>query len=87
MWDFDHNTLPLSLNEFFVCANEHRYETRIVEAGMIQLNPDFRTATKKSFAYLGTKMLNEMKLSPLYNPILSKKTFSVNVKKEYINKY
>ena len=87
MWDFDHNTFPNSLNELFVCTNEHRYETRIVNAGMIQVNPEFCMATNKSFAYLGTKMLNEMKTNPLYNPILSKKTFTEKVKKEYINTY
>ena len=85
MWDFDHNTLPNSLNELFVCANEHRYETRIVNSGM--MNPEFRMATNKSFAYLGTKMLNEMETNPLYNPFLAKKTFTEKVKKEYNNKY
>ena len=87
MWDFDHNVLPTSLNDFFVRTNEHRYKTRTAETGLIQLNPNFRTATNKSFAYLGTKMLNEMKVNPIYNPILSKKTFTANVKKEYISNY
>ena len=87
MWDYDHNALPTSLNDFFVCTNEHRYETRTVETGIIQLNPNFRMATNKSFAYLGTKMLNEMKKSPLYNPILRKQTFTASIKKEFINNY
>ena len=87
MWDFDHNVLPSSLNDFFVYTNEHRYETRTAETGLIQLNANFRTAKNKSFPYLGTKMLNEMKVNPIYNPILSKKTFTVRVKKEYISNY
>ena len=87
MWDFDHNVLPVSLNEFFACRNEHSYETRAAETGVIQLNPNFRTAKNKSFAYLGTKMLNEMKINPLYNPILHKKTFMLNIKTVYIKNY
>ena len=87
MWDFDHNILPDNLNKFFVCTNEHSYETRTVEAGMIQINPNFRTAKNKSFPFLGTKILNEMKRNPLYNPILHKKTFTTNIKTEYINNY
>ena len=87
MWDFDHNILPTSLNEFFTCAHDHRYDTRTAETGMIQLNPNFCTAANKSFAFLGTKMLNEMKNNPIYNPTVRKKTFTSNVKKEYLNNY
>ena len=44
MWDFEHNILPVSLNDFFVCTNDHRYQSITAEAGMIDLNPNFRTA-------------------------------------------
>ena len=87
MWDFDHNILPISLNEFFSGSNDHQYETRTAESGMIQLNSNFRTANNKSFAFLGTKTLNEMKNNPIYNPILLKKTFTSNIKKEFISNY
>ena len=87
MWDYDHNDLPLSLNEFFVDTNSEHYVTRAAETGLININPVFRSAKNKSFPFIGTKMLNEMKVNPLYNPILQKKTFVANVKSEYTVNY
>ena len=87
MWDFDHNILPACLNEFFVHTSQHRYNTRAMEERSIQINPNFNTANNKCFVYLGTKIFNEMQINPLYNPILYKKTFTLNVKNAFINNY
>ena len=87
MWDFDHNVLPSSLNIFFSENVGHGYQTRSVETGLIQIHRNFRTAKNKSFAYMGTKMYNEMKTNSLYNPALRKITFLKNIKLEIINRY
>ena len=88
MWDYDHNTLPQSLNEFFLPTNEeHHYATRANIAGLIQLSPNFRAAPKTSFAFKAKNMINEMKTNSLYNPIIQKKTFLKNVKTEFIDNY
>ena len=88
MWDYDHNILPTCLNEFFVNTNnENHYDTRAAEIGLIQVHPIFRPLPKNSFVFKGKEMINEMKTNAIYNPIIRKKTFLSNVKKEYVENY
>ena len=89
MWDYDHDTLPLSLRVHFKKANlVHNYSTRMASKG--GLHHGKANTIKhgiKSFNYQGVKILNALKNMSIYQNSTSKRTFIVELKSDLISTY
>ena len=87
MWDFDHGKLPTSLNQWFTRI-DHSYNTRNAKKG--KLKP-LIYSTKKyglyTFSNEGTKTLNLLKDTDLYNNSTSKKCFTNKLKLCFLSNY
>lgn len=87
MWDYDHRTLPKSLNNWFH-KTDHSYNTRFAKKG--KLKPCV-LKTKKfgihSFRYEGTQILNELKDVTIYNSSITKNIFLKKFKACFFQSY
>ena len=80
MWDYDHNTLPLSLSARFKRANlVHNYRVCVVSKGSSQ-HCKVHTYQHgiKSFNYQGIQVLNDLKKLCIYQDATSKCNFVKN---------
>ena len=89
MWDYDHNTLPKSLNSLFTkTKNVHSYRTRFANADKLTVD---RVNTHKygdmSFRVIGAITLNELKDCDFYNDARSKQTFLHSLRSNIIDAY
>ena len=77
MWDYDHNTLPLSLRANLV----HNYRTRAVSKGSLH-HCKVHTYKHgiKSFKYQGIKILKDLKSMRIYQDATCKSYFYERIK-------
>ena len=89
MWDFDHNTLPKTLNLLFTkTKNTHSYGTRFANADKLTI--DRVNSVKygdKSFKVIGATKLNELKNCDFYTSARSKQVFLDSFKNEILDTY
>lgn len=87
MWDYDHDKIPKSLNNWFHKTN-HLYRTRFATRGKLQ---PCVYSTKKfgihSFRYEGTHVLNILKDTILYTNSNSKQIFMKKLKVNILTSY
>ena len=89
MWDFDHNTLPKSLNVLFKkTRNMHAYSTRFVNSDKLTI-PRVNSSAygDKSFQVIGAVKLNQLKDCDYYNNALTKQSFLKSLKETMVGKY
>ena len=89
MWDYDHNTLPLSLRAHFQRANlVHNYRTRGASKGSLH-HCKVHTYKHgiKSFKYQGIKILNDLKNMRTYQDATSKGNFLRELKSDLLSSY
>ena len=81
MWEFDHDTIPKSLNTWFDKKSKHSYNTRFVKKGKIK-PCKFNTIKfgKHSFRYEGYKLLNLLKDEVVYTESTTKKKLQLKLK-------
>ena len=89
MWDYDHNTLPKSLNSLFTkTKTTHSYRTRFANADKLTVG---RVNSHKygdmSFKVIGATKLNELKDCDFYIEARSKQIFLHSLKKSIIDNY
>ena len=87
MWDYDHGSIPKSLNSCFK-KPMHSYNTRFVTQNKI--SPCLFNSTKfgmHSFRNEGTNILNLLKDTKLFTQAKTKKEFNIKLKNEIINSY
>ena len=77
MWDYDHDSLPISLKMHFKKTNVvHNYSTRAASKGNLYLNKVNTVKYGiKSFRYQGVKVLNDLKNMSIYKNIVKKSIF------------
>ena len=88
MWDYNHNSIPKSLNIWFNKTPCHNYETRFVTKG--KLTPCIVKSRKygvRSFRFEGTNVLNDLKDMAIYATAKTKTYFVKKFKSELINIY
>ena len=89
MWDFDHNTLPKTLNLLFTkTKNTHSYGTRFANADKLTI--DRVNSVKygdKSFKVIGATKLNELKNCDFYTSARSKQVFLDSLQNEILDTY
>ena len=89
MWDYDHNTLPLSLQDYFKRVNlVHNYSTRSSVKGKLYCSK-VNTVKHgiKSFKYQGTKILNNLKNLNIYQNTGIKHKFLKDLKLLLLSEY
>ena len=89
MWDYDHNTLPKSLNSLFTkTKNTHSYGTRFANADKLTID---RVNSHKygdmSFRVIGANKLNELKDCDFYNEARTKQMFLNSLKNNIFDTY
>ena len=89
MWDYDHNTLPKSLNSLFTkTTTTHSYRTRLANADKLTID---KVNTHKygdmSFKVIGATKLNELKDCDFYNSARTKKLFLDSLKNNTLDTY
>ena len=89
MWDYDHDALTPSLCKLFKKSNTvHDYPTRMATREKLHV---CKISTVKygnnSFCYIGTKTLNDLKNSDIYNNARSKSTFLNSFKQKLLSEY
>ena len=89
MWDYDHNSLPKSLNSLFTkTKNTHSYRTRFANADKLTVD---RVNSYKygvmSFKVIGATKLNELKDCDFYNEARTKQMFLNSLKINIIDAY
>ena len=86
MWDYDHDSLPISLKMHFKKTNVvHNYSTRAASKGNLYLNKVNTVKYGiKSFRYQGVKVLNDLKNMSIYKNIVKKSIFLKKLKKRLI---
>ena len=89
MWDYDHNTLPKSLNSLFTkTKSTHLYRTRFANADKLTIG---RVNSHKygdmSFKVIGATKLNELKDFDFYNDARTKKLFLDSLKNNILDTY
>ena len=89
MWDYDHNTLPISLIGNFKRANLlHNYSTRAASKGCLHYSKiNTSKFGLKSFKYQGVKVLNKLKNMDIYQNAISKSKFLKELKSEFLSSY
>ena len=90
MWDYDHESIPLTFKKFFIYADQtHEHLTRFSSARKLCENKKFNSNTHglNSFAYNGPKILNSLKNSDLYNQAQTKDCFIENYKIKILDSY
>ena len=89
MWDYDHNSLPKSLNSLFTkTKNTHSYRTWFANADKLTVD---RVNSYKygamSFKVIGATKLNELKDCDFYNEARTKQMFLNSLKINIIDAY
>ena len=89
MWEYDHNTLPLSLKSYFKRANlVHNYSTRAASKGSLHYNKVNTVKYGiKSFKYQGLKILNDLKKTSIYQNSRTKSKFLKDLKSDLLSEY
>ena len=89
MWDYDHNTLPASLNALFKKSNlVHNYSTRGASKGKLHYSKvNTNKHGIKSFKYQGIKILNDLKDMPIYQNSVKKSVFLKELKQDLLSTY
>ncbi len=89
MWDFDHSTLPDSLNLMFTRRNEiHTRKLRDNNKNKVYTAHRFKNRHGcNSFSYYGALLLNKLKDLPFYENCHSKKTFQLKYKSFLLESY
>jgi len=89
MWDYDHGSLPHSLKNLFTRRSTvHTINLRNTLDGRLYTANRFNTAYgKKSFSQIGSKLLNDLKDSTLYNFNDSKFVFMKKLKTSIFETY
>ena len=89
MWDYDHNTLPLSLRDHFKRANlVHNYRTRAASKGSLHhCKVNTYKHGIKSFKYQGIKILNDLKSMRIYQDAICKSYFMKELKSDILSSY
>ena len=89
MWEYDHDTLPLSLKSYFKRANlVHNYSTRAASKGSLHYcRVNTSTYGMKSFKYQGIKILNDLKNMSIYQNSRSKASFLKDLKSDLLSLY
>ena len=87
MWDYNHDTLPLSLRVHSKKANlVHNYSTRMAFKGGLHYGK-INTSKHgiKSFKYQGVEILNDLKNMSIYQNSTSKPTFIKELKSDLLS--
>ena len=89
MWDYDHDSLPISLKMHFKKTNVvHNYSTRAASKGNLYLNKVNTVKYGiKSFRYQGVKVLNDLKNMSIYKNIVKKSIFLKKLKNDLLSSY
>ena len=88
LWDLDHDEMPEALSSYFTPINEiHRYETRLAASNMYLVKNANTLHGRISFQINGTKILNDLKNTELYNNSWNKQIFLKALKKSVIDHY
>ena len=84
MWDYDHDSLPISLKMHFKKTNVvHNYSTQAASKGNLYLNKVNTVKYGiKSFRYQGAKVLNDLKNMSIYKNIIKKSIFLKKLKND-----
>ena len=89
MWDYDHDTLPLSLRQYFKRSNTvHNHKTRGASRGNLH-HTKVNTLSYgiKAFKYQGIQVLNKLKELNFYRNAKTKVNFLRELKSYLISKY
>ena len=89
MWDFDHGLLPQTLSSLFSRRSSvHNVNLRNVSEGRLYTATRYNTSYgKNSFSLIGSKLLNDLKNSGIYNYADSKLVFMKKYKKSLFDLY
>ena len=89
MWDYDHNTLPKSLNSLFTkTKSTHSHRTRFANADKLTIDKvNSHRYGDMSFKVIGATKLNELKDFDFYNDARSKKCFLDSLKNHILITY
>ena len=89
MWDYDHNTLPVSLKSLFKRSNLiHNYSTRAASKGKLHYTKvNTNKHGIKSFKYQGVKILNDLKDMNIYQNSTKKSVFLKELKSDLLSTY
>ena len=89
MWDYDHDTLPISLKSLFKKSNlVHNYYTRGTSKGKLHYTKvNTNKHGIKSFKYQGVKILNDLKDMDCYQNSANKSIFLKELKSDLLSSY
>ena len=89
MWDYDHNTLPKSLNSLFTkTKSTHSHRTRFANADKLTIDKvNSHRYGDMSFKVIGATKLNELKDFDFYNDARTKKLFLDSLKNNILDTY
>ena len=88
LWDLDHDNMPEALSSYFTQVNEiHGYETRLATSNMYFVKKANTLHARNYFQIQGSKRLNDLKSTELYNNSVNKPMFLKALKKTAIDQY